>query len=147
MPRFKRILCPTDFSEISLEVIPYAVELARLFDAEVFFIHVVHLLPRPPEDFDYQAFVSAMRANAEDRMSKSLGARLPRGIKHTSILVEGHPAEQILRAVDEYQIDLVTIATHGLTGWRHLIFGSVAEKVVRLSRVPVLTIRGDSCGD
>ena len=56
-------------------------------------------------------------------------------------MVQGHAAEEILASVEREGIDLITIATHGLTGWRHLIFGFVAEKIVRLARVPVLTVR------
>jgi nucleotide-binding universal stress UspA family protein len=52
----------------------------------------------------------------------------------------GNPAEEITRVGAGEQVDLVVIATHGLTGWRHLVFGSIAEKVVRLSVCPVLTI-------
>jgi nucleotide-binding universal stress UspA family protein len=54
--------------------------------------------------------------------------------------VQGNPAEAILEAAELHRVDLITIATHGATGWRHLLFGSVAERVVRLARVPVLTV-------
>ena len=60
------------------------------------------------------------------------------------MLVDGDAAYEILQVVENLQIDLITIATHGRNGWRHLVFGSVAEKVVRVSKVPVLTVRGDA---
>ena len=60
------------------------------------------------------------------------------------MLVDGDPAYEILQSVEKLQIDLIAIATHGRTGWQHLVFGSVAEKVVRMSKVPVLTVREKS---
>ncbi len=145
MVQFSRILCPTDFSEASLEAFPYAMELARLFKAEILFIYVVPVLPPPPADFGFESevveFVSALRKDAEERLDKVVSAHVPPDIKFRVVVAQGHGAEEILRAADENQIELITIATHGLTGWRHLIFGSVAEKVVRLAKVPVLTVR------
>jgi len=57
------------------------------------------------------------------------------------IVVLGEAADEIVRMSEEQRVDLIVIATHGQTGWRHMVFGSVAEKVVRLAPCPVLTIR------
>jgi len=145
MIRFSRILCPTDFSEASLEAFPHAIELARLFKSEILFIYVLPVLPPAPADFGFESevveFVSALRKDAEERLNDLVSAHVPPDVKSRVVLAQGHAAEEILRAADENQIDLITIATHGLTGWRHLVFGSVAEKVVRLAKVPVLTVR------
>jgi nucleotide-binding universal stress UspA family protein len=144
MIHFSRILCPTDFSEASLEAFPYAIELARVFKAEILFIYVVPVLPPPPADFGFEnefiEFDSALRRDAEGRMNKLVSAQVPADIKFRLVLAQGDAAEEILRAADENHIELITIATHGVTGWRHLIFGSVAEKVVRLAKIPVLTV-------
>ena len=54
--------------------------------------------------------------------------------------MEGLPGEEILRAAKNHEVDLITIATHGHTGWRHLVFGSVAERVLRAATIPVMTV-------
>ena len=143
MIRFERILFPTDFSEASLKALPYAAELARLFEAELLFIHVVQPLPPIPGDYGFETevieYAAAMHATAERQLDRLIETRAG-DLRTSKILVQGEPAETILRAVDEYGVDLITLATHGTTGWRHLLFGSVAEKVVRLAKVPVLTV-------
>jgi len=145
MIAFKRILCPTDLSEDSLKALPYAIEFARSFDGEIVIIHVLRALPAPETDFGFGAaelleLASRMRQEAEQSLERLLKGRVPDGIKVRKVLVQGNAADEILRAANEYDVDLITIATHGLTGWRHFSFGSVAEKVVRMAKVPVLTI-------
>ena len=131
MIRFKRILCPTDLSEESFKAFPYAFHLARVLDAEICFINVVNLNIES---------TSTLHTDAVRQLREALGDRAPENVDFREIVVEGSPAEQILRAVDEHEIDLIVIATHGRTGWRHMVFGSVAERVVRQSKVPVLTV-------
>ena len=143
--KFERILFPTDFSEASLEALPYGVELAGLFNAELLIMHVVPALPPMSPDAQYTTDVatlaSKLRADAEAKLHESLAGKNSGELKTRRILVQGRAADQILRAIEEYQIDLVVISTHGLTGWRHMLLGSVAEKVVRMSPIPVLTVR------
>jgi len=62
------------------------------------------------------------------------------GINARGMVVQGTPAEEIAAAAEQEEADVIVIATHGWTGWRRFVFGSVAEKVVRLARCPVLTI-------
>ena len=145
---FKRILCPTDLSEESFKAFPFAFDLARVFDAEIYFINVVNInaavssAPVAELGFDatFMEFVSAVSKDARRQLNETLSGRVPENLKFQPIVVQGIAAEQILRAVDDHEIDLIVIATHGHTGWRHMVFGSVAEKVVRQSKVPVLTV-------
>jgi nucleotide-binding universal stress UspA family protein len=141
---FKRILCPTDMSEESFKAFPYAFDLARMFDAEIYFINVVNINAPPAVELGFETtfieFASTLRKDASRRLEGILTNRVPTDVRFRQIVVQGSAAEQILRAVDDHEIDLVVIATHGLTGWRHMVFGSVAEKVVRQSKVPVLTV-------
>jgi|RhiMetdeSRZDD1v2_1073273.scaffolds.fasta_scaffold1074994_1 universal stress protein A len=90
---------------------------------------------------DVAELASKLRADAEAKLHESLEGRIPGELKSRRLLVQGRAADRILRAIEEYQADLVVISTHGLTGWRHMLLGSVAEKVVRMSPIPVLTIR------
>ena len=144
-----RILCPTDFSDASMCAVPYAVETARLFKAQVFVIHVVPPLPplveepgiyiQPPKEYlDY------LRNDADKRLDQILSKRIPTEVKSAKIMVDGDAAYEILQAVEKLQIDLITIAVHGRTGSHNLVLGSVAEKVVRMSQVPVLTVREEA---
>jgi nucleotide-binding universal stress UspA family protein len=142
MIEYKRILCPTDFSDASLEAFPYAIELAQLFDADLFFIYVVPILAAPATRPDLVSSEALLREDAAYRMESFLRGRIPNNIRSSNIIAQGHAAEEILRAADNYSIDLITIATHGFTGWNHLICGSVAEKVVRMANVPVMTVSG-----
>jgi nucleotide-binding universal stress UspA family protein len=142
---FKRILFPTDLSEESLKSLPYTIELARAFDGEIFFIYVLHALPAPEADFGFGAaemfeLEATLRSDAEQSLDRFLKGRVPEDIKARRLVGQGHAAEEILRAADEHKVDLITIATHGLTGWRHVASGSVAEKVVRMAKIPVLTV-------
>jgi nucleotide-binding universal stress UspA family protein len=143
MITFRRILCPTDFSEASLKAIPYAVELGRLFDAEIFVIHVAAVVPPMAAELGFETeaieFNFVLHKEAERKLDQLIKPYAD-SVKIRKILLQGSPAEEILQAIGDNKIDLVTIATHGHTGWRHLVFGSVAEKVVRLANVPVLTV-------
>lgn len=141
---FKRILCPTDMSEESFKAFPYAFDLARVFGAEIYFINVVNINASPTAELGFETtfveFASAVRKDASRRLEGILSSLVPTDARFRQLVVQGSAAEQILQAVDDHAIDLIVIATHGRTGWRHMVFGSVAEKVVRQSKVPVLTV-------
>jgi len=147
---FKRILCPTDYSEASIKAFPYAFDLARRFNAEIYFVHVIDCFPLAPDflapDFTLEAkslgFASDLLGDAERNLDRFLSERVPAGLKFHKIVGLGKAAEEILRIAEENKIQVIIIATHGRTGWRHLVFGSVAEKVVRRANVPVLTVSG-----
>jgi nucleotide-binding universal stress UspA family protein len=141
---FKRILCPTDLSEESFKAFPTAFDLARVFDAEIYFINVVNINAAPTAELGFETtfveFASAVHKDAARQLHEIVAAHAPENVNFREIVVEGSAAEQILHAVDDNEIDLIVIATHGRTGWRHMVFGSIAEKVVRQSKVPVLTV-------
>jgi hypothetical protein len=93
MIKINRILCPTDFSDASTAAFSYAIELARLFDAEVCFIHVIPVLPPPPADFSFESellvFASALTKDAEQRLHKFLAERIPKKLVRNSLLGDG----------------------------------------------------------
>ncbi len=142
----KKILAPTDFSEISLETLGTAAELARHFGAELEVLHVIPTVPALPSDphynFEVPAYQEALRAEAEKRLAETVKSRVGPEIAARPRVSYGEPAREIVRVAEDDGADLIVIATHGLTGWQHLVFGSVAERVVRLAACPVLTIRG-----
>jgi nucleotide-binding universal stress UspA family protein len=107
-------------------------------------VHVVPVIPPLARDpsfaFEVPEYERALHADAERRMGEVL-QRVPKNINTRSLVGHGEPASEIVRTARDERADLIVIATHGLTGWRHLVFGSVAERVVRLAECPVLTIR------
>jgi nucleotide-binding universal stress UspA family protein len=144
---FKKVLCTTDFSEPSYEALQAASELAVHFSAELCLVHVVTptpitVGPMVPTSFDVIAYQNYLESDAQKQLQELVEQRLPRGLKScTALVVTGYAADEIVRIANEQKIDLIVIATHGHTGWRGFVFGSVAEKVVRLAPCPVMAIR------
>ena len=150
-----KILCPTDFSDPSLEAIKAAVELAKHFDAQLLLVHIVPAIPRPVwagrlfEDRgafepDLSEYEDALRTCAQQKLYEVVKQHLPSTLESRVIVGEGDAANEIVRIAEDERVGMVVIATHGLSGWRQIAFGSVAERVVRLSCRPVLTIRAPS---
>jgi nucleotide-binding universal stress UspA family protein len=143
MKTFRHILVATDFSEASQPAVRLATELARQFGASLTLLHAFEY-PRAlySEAALYTGdFVEPVLEDAETRM-----AEIVRGIDSDILEVEakirqGVPHEQILAAAKECAADLIVMGTHGRTGVARLLLGSVAEKVVRLSPIPVLAVR------
>jgi nucleotide-binding universal stress UspA family protein len=136
----KKIVCPTDFSDGSFRALAEASELASHFGAEVCLMHVLPYLPQSTEPGIPEP-QTARHAEIEDELRKLAVPHKSKGIRTYLYEADGDPAEEIVRAAEEVGADLIVIATHGNTGWRHLAFGSVTEKVVRLATCPVLTLR------
>jgi len=143
--RISRILVPTDFSAGAEPAHRWAVGLAEAFGAELLLLHVLDtrlaaIAGLPPDMAPMPAvdqLLQSARAEAEQQM-RALGARFP-GAK--TLLKEGVPRATILEVAKEERADLIVMGTHGRTGLSHMFFGSVAEHIVRYSRIPVLTAR------
>lgn len=144
----RKILVPTDYSEHSRHALSTAVEFARVSGAE---IEILHVWDRPSyvpdtvtvrqHDGSTLSLVEMIRENAEREMDNFVvQAKLPADLRVERRLAGGDPAATIVGELERGHHDLVVIGTHGRTGFRHLLLGSVAEKLVRLSPVPVLTV-------
>jgi nucleotide-binding universal stress UspA family protein len=141
-----KLLAPTDFSDTSEETVLRASELAQHFEAELMVAHVIPPIPTLPSDphynFEVPAYQDALRENAQRQLDETITGLVQKNVKAKGLLSHGDPAKEIVRIARDEGIDMIVIATHGLTGWQHIVFGSVAEKVVRFAECPVLTIRG-----
>ncbi len=142
MKQFKHILLPTDFEPASASVLDVAVGMAQTFGAKLTLLHVWEIPIYPYMEFMLN---SEMIASVEQRAIKRLETTLE-GVKKLvpqadSMLKTGLPWTGILEAIGDTQADLVVMGTHGRRGVSHVLLGSVAEKVVRLSPIPVLTVR------
>jgi nucleotide-binding universal stress UspA family protein len=141
MIAFKHILVPTDFSDPSERALSSAIELAKAFEARLTLLHVWRIpnagyaeaLAWPIEGMEK----AARKALAEVR---TRAAKIFPGVD--SVVEEGAEWERIIDVAKRQNVDLIVMGTHGRRGLPRLILGSVAEKVVRLSPVPVLTVRG-----
>lgn len=144
----KRILVPTDFSETSR----CALDLARWFASSQTELLVCHVfeppaIPGSPLGIlgtDMSQVAAALRDQADESMKawmKDVRSKHPNARER---IVEGHPADELVRIAKDENVDLVAISTHGHTGLEHLYMGSVAERVVCRTTCPVLTVREDA---
>jgi universal stress protein A len=141
--QFKRILVPLDFSRPSLKAIPYALAISRQFGADVHLLHVTDLTQEPPPTLLTLPLVP--RAEWNRRFLKRLRAITLKyrtsGKVHVLKPREGVAYEEICATARELRADLIVIATHGYTGYKHMFLGSTAERVVQHSACPVLVVR------
>lgn len=139
-----KILVPIDFSPSSHTALDTAVEFAKKFQAEVVMLHVIPLFPSAtvPDSISEAAMIEQARGEAERKLGMSQGVLTQGGIA-AKVLVEvgSNVAGTILDAVEREHADMVVISTHGLSGWFPLVFGSIAEKIVKLAHVPVMLLR------
>jgi nucleotide-binding universal stress UspA family protein len=149
MVEFKRIVLTTDLSDNASEAVPFAIDLAKKYGGAVTLLHVVedsiyYASAASAEGFvvDMEDFSARIQKDREDAL-KAAAAKLStaHGVTVTPVLRTGHAAGEIIAYAKEAKPDVVVIATHGRSGFQHLIFGSVAEKVIRLCPVPVLSVR------
>jgi len=136
----KKILYPTDFSEASYEALKVANELAVHFSAELWVIHAISPFATATSPAGFSPIAEMERA-AQTSLEELIKERMPKELHIRQIITIGGAADEIIRIAEHERVDLIVIGTHGQTGWRHAVFGSVAEKVVRLASCPVLSIR------
>lgn len=138
----RKVLVPTDFSAASLNASNYAMRLARKFGSELIFLHV---LPLPlPASFEACPidYPPELTGECEESLNTIVRSARDEGVKAArSVVRPGIPTHEIVEAAKEFDTDLIVIATHGYTGWKHFAIGSTAERVVRAAPCPVLVVR------
>ena len=143
MVQIECVLFPTDFSEMSLSALPYAVSLAEKYQTQLHVLHVVEptdMLSVPPEGMAPQWRDDDLMASADKQMDQFRQKHLS-GRQAISKVVLGHPLVEIVRYAKLEKVGLIVMSTHGRSGLAHVLMGSIAEKVVRKAPCPVLTIR------
>lgn len=146
MIKIKTIVVPTDFSKNSLHALEGAVDFARKFGAEIVLVHVLESPVYPAMTFgagvaNLPSIQQELRDAVADHLKKVCAEEIPEDVKSRWVSHEGNPFAEIIATAKSEKADLIVIATHGHTGIKHLLLGSTAEKVVRKSPCPVLTIR------
>jgi nucleotide-binding universal stress UspA family protein len=140
----KNILVPTDFSDYSAAAIEPASTFAVMYNAR---LHVLHVVKDPPLLTTRHTRSGAeniplyRHIPTEDDLGKFVERWLTRLPKVVQAVTYGQPYKEIVNYAYDEDIDLIVIATHGRTGLTHLLMGSVAEKIVRFSTIPVLTVK------
>ena len=142
----KKIICPTDFSKPSHKGIETGIELAEHFDAELILFNVVSPVPLlpgagAPTGYHIPTAMNDMQAGAERSIGELVEEKVPDGVRARAKVVQGKPADEIVRLAEEEDADIIVIATHGESGWQKFLFGSVAERTVRMASCPVLTVQ------
>ena len=141
---FKKILCPVDFSEFTKEVIAYAADISKRYGAE---LHVLHVIPNLTYFTPYESFLTpenlvAIEKNIQDEVDRDFKKVLGRvDIDVRKAVRTGVAFVEIIDYAKTEGIDLIVMGTHGRSGIEHILIGNVAEKVVRKSPCPVMTIR------
>lgn len=141
---YRKILCPVDFDDNSAQAMKEAGALALQSGAVLHLLHVVQINPLvaqgAAEGFAGKEFYDTQVESAR-RQLEELAQSMPPAVKLELVIEIGEPGYLIVAAEQRLGADLVVMATHGRRGLKHLVLGSVAERVVRESSVPVLTVR------
>ena len=140
----RKVLCPIDFSQHADLVVEWAAHLAEEHDSEVILLHAYHL----PVEFQQLEgaylppdFWSNVKSEADQTLSKFAEELRKSGIDVETVVREGYPASVIIDEAADQSVDLIVIGTHGLSGLKHLLLGSIAERVVQKAHCPVLTVK------
>jgi nucleotide-binding universal stress UspA family protein len=144
MIEIKKILFPTDFSEYSQFALKYAAALAESSRAK---LYVMHVHERPVgsglEAYHYAVpeYDAGIEKSERESLDQVVGKLRSRGVDADPVFIVGRAYVEIVNTAKELDVDLITLATHGRKGLSHVVFGSTAEKVVRLAPCPVLTVK------
>lgn len=144
--QFRRILCPVDFSESSLEAVTYAIGLAQESDARLTLLHVVEIPPAVMSEPGVQGFdLDRLRTAAETHARERLHALVPEQAREyctvDTAVVDGKAYREILRCAIEQPADLIVMGVHGRGALDLLVFGSTTHHVIRAATCPVLIAR------
>ncbi len=145
MIKIERILFPTDFSACSKHALKYALDFSMERSAKLYILHVIPKINVSAGlgtlNTPLSRIYDEMGREAKKNISHLIPRRFLEKIKVETIIVKGEPFVEIIKAAKKYDIDLITIATHGRTGVSRMLIGSTAEKVVRKAPCPVLCVK------
>ena len=139
--QLKNILCTTDFSDYSNYAIPYAIRLAKEYNSKLHVCHVVDITPVAAYDEAVVQWVhqqKAVREYAQQQLNQLIGD-LPLDVEQ--VVVEGQTVGEITRYAEEKHIDLAIAATHGRSGLKRVLLGSVTERLIQTLPCPLMSIR------
>jgi nucleotide-binding universal stress UspA family protein len=142
---YRNIVIATDGSENNQRAISYGIEIAKLSGATVHALYVVDIVSFSsiPMDAGWESMYDTLRKEGEKATSEVKELGKVSGVEVREVLLEGHPSNEIIDFAENNNADLIVVGTLGKTGLDRFLMGSVAEKVVRGSKVPVLVVRNE----
>jgi nucleotide-binding universal stress UspA family protein len=142
---FENIVVATDGSDYSAKAVQYAIELARILEARLFAIYVVDTgaFATIPMDIVWENMYELLKKEGDEATDQVDEMAKKAGVDIECITVEGHPAQEIIIYSEKVSADLIVMGTLGKSGLDRFLLGSVADKVSKTSKVPVLIVRGE----
>jgi nucleotide-binding universal stress UspA family protein len=144
MVEFKRILFPVDLSESSDKMIPYVQAVAKKFGSKIYILFAARVFEYYSSIYvaypSISSFENEVIAGAEKRMYEFVDEHFGEFGNTQTVVVAGDASEEIINYIEEHHIDLVIMGTHGRKGMDKILFGSVAERVLKTSPVPVMVV-------
>ncbi|WP_406656268.1 universal stress protein [Methanolobus sp. ZRKC2] len=143
---YKKIFIATDGSEQNEKAVQHALELAKTCGAKLYAGYVVDTaaFASIPMDAGWEMMYELLEKEANDSTATVGDMAEKKSVPFEAVVLEGHPGPEIVKFAEEQEIDLIVMGTLGKRGLDHFLLGSVAENVIRNSKVPVLVVRGKS---
>jgi len=140
---YRNIVVATDGSENSDRAVSYGIEIAKMSGATVHAIYVVDTssFSSIPMDAGWEAMYEILKKEGNKAVSYVKETGEAAGVEVKEIIEEGHPSNEIIDFAENNNVDLIVMGTHGKSGIDRFLLGSVAEKVVRNSKIPVMVVR------
>lgn len=144
----KKILLPLDGSKFSEESLPYAIELAEKFEAEILLVWALHpiVIMSDYGAASYQAIATMEESEAKNYLAQQKKALKEKGLTVESRIIEGPVADAIIDLSGQEAVDLIVMSTHGRSGLSRWVYGSVATKVLQHAPCPVFLVRVKGAG-
>jgi len=142
---YKKVMVATDGSEQNKKAISYGIEFAKLSGAKLYVVYVVDTaaFASIPMDAGWEMMYELLETEGKDASDQVVELGEAQGLEIESAVLEGHPSNEIIEFAEGNDIDMIVIGTLGKSGLDRFLLGSVAEKVTRNSKVPVLVVRGE----
>ena len=146
MVKFEKIYCPVDFSEPSLEALERASDLADHFAGKLRVVHVIQQYPayataaHAGVGFSVEEYKESMTEKSKESIKDAVSKHVSDKIEVEHDILYGDPAKEVLRDAKDWNTDMLVISSHGWTVLEEIFFGSVAEKILRHSKLPVLVV-------
>ncbi|WP_423792199.1 universal stress protein [Methanocaldococcus indicus] len=140
---YKKIVIPTDGSDVSNEALKHGYYIAKKMDAEVYVIYVVDISPFVglPAEGTWEMIEQMLKEEGEEILKKSKEIANEYDLDVKTELLEGIPAKEIVEFAEKIKADLIVMGTTGKTGLERILLGSVAERVIKNSHCPVLVVK------
>lgn len=140
---YEDILVPTDGSKGTDDAVEHALDIADKYGATVHALYVVNTSAYStlPADSNWESITAALEEEGEQATGEIAGRVEETHVDTVTAVEDGVPHKKIMSYADENEIDMIVMGTHGKTGLDRLLLGSVTEKIVRTSEIPVLTVR------